>query len=408
MISGTDRRHEILDQAFTLEDFDSDWVPAAFDAQEVSNHTSNDYEILYDSNSSTLLVDTNLTTVNGMTYSVRSNSPNFNSDQLNQAAFTDYSIGGYLADAITYTALPDNESAAAREAALAATAHVETPFAKALALQNWFRSEFSYNIDVERGHSIDRVEDFLEVKEGYCEQFAATYAMMARMLGIPARVVIGFTWGEPTELNTALADFSDVDLDGDIPTQAYTVFGRQYHSWAEVLIPGAGWVLMEPTPSRGPPNSPHTQVAPAQDQVTATTLPDQPEPTTTTTTTLPPGPGGTEVTQVTEVPGTEEDQDSPVTTEPPTTTTTLPPPDEPDDPISESSDSASGSNTGLIIILFVASRRAALGADFPGPGRLVSAPHPEQYRRAHSVGLAAGPASLAAGRHASFQQHDLA
>ena len=362
--SGTDRSYETLNQSYSLEDFESDWVPAAFDAQRVSNHSRSNYDLLYDSNSSTLLVDTDQPSVDGLTYSVRSNAPTFNSDLLNQATFADYNSPENLADAITYTALPSDVSATARAAAEAATAEADTPFGKALALQNWFRSDFTYNLDVDRGHSIERVEDFLAVKQGYCEQFAATYAMMARMLGIPSRVVIGFTWGEPTEQPTALADFTDVELGGNIPQQAYTVFGRQYHSWAEVLIPGAGWVLMEPTPSRGPPNSPHTQIAPEQDQVTPTTLPNQPELTTTTTTTLPPdSPGGTDVTQVTQVPGQDQDQDSPVTTEPPTTTT-LPPEEEPD----SSSSSDSGTNAGLIVIMFVAAAALLWALIFPARG----------------------------------------
>ena len=364
IVSGTNQEYGNLNQSFALEDFESAWVPAAFDAQRVSNHTRDDYEILYDSNSSTLLVDTAQPSVNGLTYSVRSNAPSFNSDLLHQATFADYNTADYLDDTIAYTSLPDNLSVAAREAAVAATEGSDTPFGKALALQNWFRNDFTYNIDVDRGHSIERVEDFLEVKQGYCEQFAATYAMMARMLGIPARVVIGFTWGEPTDQPTAVGDFSGVELGGNIPRQAYTVFGRQYHSWAEVLIPGAGWVLMEPTPSRGPPNSPHTQVAPEQDQVTPTTLPNQSEAPTTTTTTLPPdSPGGTDVTQVTEVPGQEEDPVSPVTTELPTTTT-LPPEEE----AGSAGSSDGGSNAGLIVIMFVAGAALLWALIFPARG----------------------------------------
>lgn len=60
---------------------------------------------------------------------------------------------------------------------------------------------------------------------------------MARSLGIPSRVAIGFTPGE-------LAD------DG-----LFHVTGRQAHAWPEVFLAGAGWVSFEPTPGRGAPGA---------------------------------------------------------------------------------------------------------------------------------------------------------
>ena len=79
---------------------------------------------------------------------------------------------------------PDDAAALAKEV----TAGAANSYDAALLLQNWFRSEFAYSLEVQQGHSNDAIEGFLRDKVGYCEQFAGTYAAMMRSLGIPARV----------------------------------------------------------------------------------------------------------------------------------------------------------------------------------------------------------------------------
>ena len=75
--------------------------------------------------------------------------------------------------------------------------------------------------------------EFLQQRRGFCEQFAATFAAMARSLGIPARVAVGYRTG------TLGAD------------DRYHVTNHDAHAWPEVWIDGAGWIPFEPTP--GPP-----------------------------------------------------------------------------------------------------------------------------------------------------------
>ena len=104
-----------------------------------------------------------------------------------------------------------------------------------MALQDWFRTNFDYSLDSPAGHGDDALVDFLESGVGYCEQFAGAYAAMARSLGIPARVAVGFTPGN-----------EDPDDPG-----LYRVLGRHAHAWPEVYFPGTGWVAFEPTPGRG-------------------------------------------------------------------------------------------------------------------------------------------------------------
>ncbi|GAA2728576.1 transglutaminase [Cellulomonas aerilata] len=103
---------------------------------------------------------------------------------------------------------------------------------QALALQNYFRStqNFTYTIDVDPARSDDAVWDFLGSRTGYCVQFATAMTIMARTLGIPARLAVGFLPGTPAD------------------SGEYVVTGRDSHAWPELYFPDAGWIRFEPTP----------------------------------------------------------------------------------------------------------------------------------------------------------------
>lgn len=110
----------------------------------------------------------------------------------------------------------------------------KTPFAKAKALQDYFRSDrFAYSLETLSGSSPDALEDFLDNRRGFCEQFASAMAAMLRQAGVPARVAVGFTPG------TKRADGSRIVTTDDA------------HAWPEAWIDGAGWVRFEPTPTQG-------------------------------------------------------------------------------------------------------------------------------------------------------------
>jgi TgpA N-terminal domain/Transglutaminase-like superfamily len=116
--------------------------------------------------------------------------------------------------------------------ALSITQSKNDPFAKALALQDYLRSRaFKYSLDVpalsQGGNQLRRF--LLEVRAGYCEQFAAAMAAMARVADIPSRVAVGFTSGVPA---------------GD----HWEVGSKDAHAWPELYFPGVGWVRFEPTP----------------------------------------------------------------------------------------------------------------------------------------------------------------
>jgi hypothetical protein len=166
-----------------------------------------------------------------------------------------------------FLALPADFSSRARDLAAQLVAGAATPYDRALSLQNFFRLHFTYSLDVQKGHGDNRLDQFLFVAQaGYCEQFAGAYAAMARSIGLPARVAVGFTPGDP--------DPSDPGL--------YHVLGKHAHAWPEVYLTGYGWVPFEPTPGRGAPNAQYTGVPEQQDSPPLPAGSSIPSSTTTT------------------------------------------------------------------------------------------------------------------------------
>ena len=140
-----------------------------------------------------------------------------------------------------YTDLPDEFPAAVHDLARQVTAQTSTAFERALVLERFFRTagSFVYNASASTGHSsLDLVSWLTDVESrnyrtGYCEQFAAAMALMARTLNIPSRVVLGFAPGEVTDSN------------GD---ELIVVRGLHAHAWVELFMPGQGWLRFDPTP----------------------------------------------------------------------------------------------------------------------------------------------------------------
>jgi transglutaminase-like putative cysteine protease len=244
-----------ITQEITIQALAQIWLPAAFEPVAVDADT----EIDFDRDSSTLIVDRDANTSDGLQYTVTSSVPKWTEADLRTA--TD-AVPDDLGD--RYLQLPDDFSQRIREQADTVTQGSEGPYEKAMALQTWFRNTFDYSTTVQRGHSSDAMEAFLfETKTGYCEQFAGTYAAMARHLGIPSRVVVGFTKGmqDPNE-----------------PT-LFRVNGEHAHAWVELWFEGFGWIIFDPTPGRAPPGGepwlrvPEQQDTTGGDGTTATTVP---------------------------------------------------------------------------------------------------------------------------------------
>ena len=224
-----------LRQEIMIMSLGAKFVPAAADPRSASPQDG----LRFNADSSTLLkTDGDLAA--GDEFEIVSASPRFLVEDLQAATSTD------AGDPI-YVELPNGFPTSVGEAARSVTDGATTPYEVALTLQNWFRSEFEYSLEVQAGHSNNAIEGFLRDRVGYCEQFAGSYAAMLRTLGIPARVAVGFTPGT---------------FDGDV----YSVLGKNAHAWPEVWFDGLGWVPFEPTPGRGSPGGQnYTNVAPQQD-----------------------------------------------------------------------------------------------------------------------------------------------
>ena len=165
-----------------------------------------------------------------------------------------------------YLKVPENEEIAQLQQVVAEIISGTTGnYEKLLAIQDYFRNNFTYSLDVPASNSATATLEFLDRRTGYCEQFSSTFALFARLIGIPSRVAIGFTPGEQSPIGT-----SNVQL--------FNVRSQHAHAWPEVWFDGIGWVLFEPTPGRGAPSADYTNVPPAQDDSTPTAV----APTTTT------------------------------------------------------------------------------------------------------------------------------
>ncbi|MFC6153296.1 transglutaminaseTgpA domain-containing protein [Nocardioides yefusunii] len=152
-----------------------------------------------------------------------------------------------------WTRLPSDLPPLVRELATEVTSESDTPLRKARALQAWFRSDFEYSLEQVESVGDDDLVAFLspEGRVGYCEQFAASMALMARSLGIPARVAVGFL--EPERIGEESYVFSSHDL----------------HAWPELYFEGAGWLRFEPTPGSRTPEPPQWSTDPLPGESTA-------------------------------------------------------------------------------------------------------------------------------------------
>lgn len=130
-----------------------------------------------------------------------------------------------------YLALPNGLPARVVDLAQEVVAGLDTPYARALALENYLRS-FPYDLDVARApQGRDVVDYFLfDLQRGYCDYFATSMVVMARSVGIPARLASGYAMGSYS-----------------VQRGAYVVTEQSAHAWPELYFPEYGWIPFEPT-----------------------------------------------------------------------------------------------------------------------------------------------------------------
>jgi transglutaminase-like putative cysteine protease len=167
----------------------------------------------------------------GQQYSMDYLSPNPSVKDLKSATPVDKK------DFETELEVPDSLPPSVKETAERVTSDAKNQWEAAVLLQAYFRSgDFEYSLDAPERAGGDAISDFLAEKKGYCVQFSSAMTIMARTMGIPARIGVGFSGGQKA--------------DG-----GFDVSMQDSHAWPELYFEGAGWVRFEPTPG-GPAGDP--------------------------------------------------------------------------------------------------------------------------------------------------------
>jgi hypothetical protein len=131
-----------------------------------------------------------------------------------------------------YLGVPDTITPRTGALAQAIVGDLETPYDKAAAVTSFLRSQIEYSETIpELPQDQELLDWFLfDLQQGFCNYYASAEVILLRILGVPARLAIGYASGEPEEV-----------------TDVYVVRQRDAHAWVEVYFPGLGWVEFEPT-----------------------------------------------------------------------------------------------------------------------------------------------------------------
>lgn len=210
--------------SFQVIDLETTWLPLPYPPELVTNI---DGRWVYDE-ASFNVIPTNGSPTN-FSYKVQALSVEPTAADLRAAGPAPVSLG-------RLTQLPKDMPRIVDRTARAWTKGATTPFDKAVAIQNKLRNgDFIYTTQVQDtlGDStgVQSVAAFLEQRAGYCVHFASAMAVLARDLGIPARVAVGFTAGTEQSDGSHLVKTHDA------------------HAWPELYFSGVGWVAFEPTPA---------------------------------------------------------------------------------------------------------------------------------------------------------------
>jgi transglutaminase-like putative cysteine protease len=205
-------------------EFDSTWLPTT--AQTTQIAATADWR--YDVNTRDFIAARDDVTTAELTYDFTGAQLTYDADSMNAAVSGAGTVAGIFTD------IPPGLNNEIRRLAASVTADAPTRFQKAQLLQQWFREDGGFRYDQAQAASAGSGDAdllaFLEDRSGYCKQFAAAMAIMARVIGIPSRVAVGFL--EPEKSTNGAWVFSAHDL----------------HAWPELYFPGSGWVRFEPTP----------------------------------------------------------------------------------------------------------------------------------------------------------------
>ncbi|MEU6998552.1 DUF3488 and transglutaminase-like domain-containing protein [Nonomuraea sp. NPDC046570] len=218
-------------QSVTFDGLPGTWLPAAERPAEVTGARG----LAVDPDSGAMLVPA--APAKGFTYQVESLVPRPTRAEL---------LAAVPAAEPALTAFPSlPQERLFRKVAQEATKGADVPIRQAYRLQNFLRTTAKYDITAPPGHSLKGLEFFLDTTHrGTSEQFASSFALMARTLGLPSRVVVGFRPGEAT---------------GGV----YRVKSGHVMAWAEIKFEKLGWRPFYPTPGRSGAKDDHDVVSSA-------------------------------------------------------------------------------------------------------------------------------------------------
>lgn len=227
---GFDGPTRTITQSFELSGLQGQMLPAAERPDSIDIKDADESNVAVDSESLALALRDG--DAKGLSYEVTSVVPEYGFNALRTAQA---GIPGDVDD--QYFSLPPGLREQLRPVAAQWTEGAEGAFAKLVAIQERFQGgEFAYSEQVETKADENFLVNFLtRDKKGFCQQFATAFALLARDLGYPSRVSVGFLPGNA----------GDPSTDG---TTTYTVRGTHSHAWPEVFFQGYGWVPFEPTP----------------------------------------------------------------------------------------------------------------------------------------------------------------
>ncbi|MDI3403027.1 transglutaminase TgpA family protein [Streptomyces cavernicola] len=223
-LSSEVRTTEVQTNISAADWYKQNWLPMPFPATQVGI----DGRWRYEPVGRTLVGDRGQHT-GGRQYEVKSLIVQPTAEQLAEAPPPDATL------AREFTSVPDSLPADVRRTARRVTRGAANDYERAVKLQDWFTTEggFTYDTEVQAGSGAAAISRFLKQKEGFCVHFSFSMAAMARTLGIPARVAVGFTPGAPQSDGTMSVGLRDA------------------HAWPELYFEGVGWTRFEPTPTRG-------------------------------------------------------------------------------------------------------------------------------------------------------------
>jgi protein-glutamine gamma-glutamyltransferase len=131
--------------------------------------------------------------------------------------------------------IPPAISPAVRELAQSWTTQNSNPRAIVNSALQFFRTGFRYSLTPGEYRKNDLEQFLFHRRVGFCEHYAASFATLMRLAGVPARVVVGYLGGEYNDLG-----------------HFFLVRQADTHAWCEVWLPDSGWTRVDPTTAVAP------------------------------------------------------------------------------------------------------------------------------------------------------------